>query len=287
MSDIRFSLIMATLGRKEEVEFFFKSLIVQSYKNFELIVVDQNSDDHIKNLCKAYNENFDIKYIYSEEKGLSKARNKGLKIATGNVIAFPDDDCEYERNILLNVIEFFKANEEYNIVTFKSIDMISGRDSNNIWAKENCDIGYKNIFETCTSYTIFIKTMKKSDVVFDERLGVGAYFGSAEECDMVFNLLHKGYKGRYIKDWHAYHPIKEENKNRYYNYALGLGAFAKKEVVYRKNYSYAFQAIEYVLFRPIGGMIVSIIKLNKNSLRKYCYVFVGRVRGFIEYKISG
>lgn len=99
---MKFSLILATLGRDKEVANFLESLKNQSYKNFELIVVDQNQDGKIDNIIQEYKKDFFINHIKIKEKGLSYARNVGLKYINGEIVAFPDDDCEYPENLLEN-----------------------------------------------------------------------------------------------------------------------------------------------------------------------------------------
>lgn len=54
---MKISLIMATLGREVEVEVFLNSLSRQTMQDFELIVVDQNNHDKVKNLCDQYQKN--------------------------------------------------------------------------------------------------------------------------------------------------------------------------------------------------------------------------------------
>lgn len=279
----KISLIMATLGREREVRNFIQSLLMQNYKNYELIIVDQNDEDFIKKISEEYIDKIKIIYVHSEKKGLSLSRNLGLKCASGDIIAFPDDDCEYSQGMLEDIINKFE-NEDIDIVTFKSIDKISKADSNNKWESTVQEVNIFNLFKTSISYTIFIKTKNIKDIYFDEKLGVGAYFGSAEESDMLASLLCKSYKGKYYPSIFAYHPIKMELNDRYFKYALGLGAFVKKELFYRKDYKYFFKGIQYIFIRPIGGLIVSLLKFRIESVKRYKGVFAGRFLGFIKYQ---
>lgn len=57
---MKISLIMATLGREVEVEVFLNSLSRQTMQDFELIVVDQNNHDKVKNLCDQYQKKFPL-----------------------------------------------------------------------------------------------------------------------------------------------------------------------------------------------------------------------------------
>ena len=102
----------------------FDSLKTQTYKNFEVIIIDQNEDDYVKRLYEEYKDKFIIKYIHSDEKGLSKARNKGLKYVDGDIIAFPDDDCEYKYNFLYDILDTFKNNENLNMNQMHFVKLI-------------------------------------------------------------------------------------------------------------------------------------------------------------------
>ena len=59
---MKISLIMPTINTYDELDLFLKSLSIQTYKNFELIVIDQNNELNIVDLIEKYQNDFDIKY---------------------------------------------------------------------------------------------------------------------------------------------------------------------------------------------------------------------------------
>ena len=75
------SLIMPTLNRFDDIYIFMESLLEQTYKNFELIIVDQNDNDKVKEIADKYVDRLDIKYIKSSKKGLSYNRNLGIDLS--------------------------------------------------------------------------------------------------------------------------------------------------------------------------------------------------------------
>jgi glycosyltransferase involved in cell wall biosynthesis len=82
----------------------------QSYKNVEIIVIDDGSRDNTKEVLKEFMN--DIKYINQENRGLPGARNRGLQEATGDYIAFLDADDYWEPDkleIQMNVLESLPA----------------------------------------------------------------------------------------------------------------------------------------------------------------------------------
>lgn len=278
---MKFSLILPTINITKELELFLTSLKNQSYKDFELIVIDQNDNNTVFEIIEKFEQDFDIKYIKSLEKGLSLNRNKGLMMVEGNIVAFPDDDCEYDIDTLEKVVKFFQNNPNKKIYSCRTLER--GKDyGTGIMLDYDTKITTKNVEDTVKSITFFVNYSFEDIELFDEQLGVGGIFGSGEETDYVLRLLHKGYEGEYFANDIIYHPAKKGNYDdleRAYKYALGYGALVKKEVKERKNILYLFKFWKK-LIRNIGGMIIT-----KN--RKYhSVVLEGRIRGYLKYKVD-
>jgi len=93
---------------------FIKSILSQSYSNFELIVIDDNSKDKTRKILSKFsnNENF---FVLRNKKnlGVAKSRNKGIKIASGDFIAFCDSDDFWEEDKLVNQVKLL---ESYDVV---------------------------------------------------------------------------------------------------------------------------------------------------------------------------
>ena len=84
-----FSVIIPTFNRSGFIKSAIDSVLGQTYEDFELIVVDDGSDDGTDKLIKEYTDKR-IKYFYQENKGVSLARNKGIEESSGKYIAFLD-----------------------------------------------------------------------------------------------------------------------------------------------------------------------------------------------------
>ena len=271
---------MPTINVTTELELFLKSLKVQTYRDFELIVVDQNEGDEVFEIVKNYEEEFKIKYAKSDEKGLSLNRNRGLVLMEGEIVGFPDDDCEYQPDTLEKVVTFFKRKKNYQIYSCRTLER--GKNyGTGVMEKKDMDIKKDCVDTTVKSITFFVNYGKDDIILFDESLGVGATFGSGEETDYVLTLLHKGYKGRYFANDIIYHPAKKGNYSdldRAYKYALGFGALVKKEVKGRKNRFYILKYWKRQ-FRSFIGMLIT-----KNK-KYHKVVMKGRKIGYTKYKI--
>lgn len=91
-----------------------ESIINQSYKNFEIIVIDDGSIDNTKEVCDKYPI---VKYIYQTNAGLSAARNTGIKYATGGYLVFLDADDWLLENALENNLEILIDNSNLAFVS--------------------------------------------------------------------------------------------------------------------------------------------------------------------------
>lgn len=107
------SVIVPVYKAEQYLERCVKSILEQTYQNFELILVDDGSPDGSPILCDKWAEKDSRVYvIHKENGGASSARNAGLKIAKGNWIAFADSDDWLDRTALKTLYDL--ANQ-YNV----------------------------------------------------------------------------------------------------------------------------------------------------------------------------
>lgn len=105
----KISVIMPVYNVEKFIRQSLESVLNQTYKNLEIILVDDGSKDSSGKICDEYSKIDDrIKVIHKENGGLSTARNAGLDVATGKYVMFIDSDDFYEHNsceVLYNEIE--------------------------------------------------------------------------------------------------------------------------------------------------------------------------------------
>lgn len=95
------SIIVPVYNVEKYIEQCLQSIFNQSYKNIEVIIVNDGSTDNSKSIIKKFcNKYKNIIYIEQKNQGLSMARNRGLKEAKGNYIAFVDSDDYIDRNYI-------------------------------------------------------------------------------------------------------------------------------------------------------------------------------------------
>lgn len=105
------SVIIPVYNSSKHIRECLDSVIKQTYKNLEIILVDDNSTDDSVEIIKSYNDKR-IKLIESKENaGAAESRNKGVKEATGNYICFIDSDDFWKLNKIEKQVRFIKNKE--------------------------------------------------------------------------------------------------------------------------------------------------------------------------------
>lgn len=113
------SIVIPTYYRPKDLSELFNSLLKQTVKPFEIIVVDDTPTDAIKNVCEAYYSRFKeigIELIYvknwREQPSLTIARNIGVSVAKGDIILFLDSDVIICSDYIERILEVFEARRE-------------------------------------------------------------------------------------------------------------------------------------------------------------------------------
>lgn len=121
---MKLSVIIPVYNCEKYIEDCVLSVVNQTYKNIEIILINDGSNDSSPQICKKFANSYDnIKYISQENMGVSVARNRGKKVATGDLITFVDSDDTIDSDmyqVLVNLIE----NEKCDIAhcSYKRID---------------------------------------------------------------------------------------------------------------------------------------------------------------------
>lgn len=276
--DLKVSLILATVNNTRELERFFFALDLQRYRNFEVIVVDQNPDDRLQPMIERYQKLFPIRHIRSA-RGLSRARNAGLKHITGDIVGFPDDDCWYQPALLAELVSWFNAHPEMDGLCGRPTDE-RGITTIGRFSETGGRITRMNIWTRTNSNTLFFRREVVNRVGgFNEKLGLGSGtpWGSAEDVDYPLRAIGMGFSLYYSPAFQVYHPDVIHNQaylaERAFSYAAGMGYVMR-------NHQYPRWYFYYFLLRPLGGAVLQALKRNPARRDYYRYVFKGRLYGW-------
>ena len=184
---MKVSVIIPTFNRKKTLGRAIESVRNQSLSPFEILIIDDGSNDGTKEWVK---ESFqDIKYIYQNNQGVSSARNKGIKYAYGDWIAFLDSDDEWLPSKLYEQVKAIGSNPEIKFFHTNEI-WIRNEVRVNQMKKHKKHGGY--IFEKCLDIcrvspsSVLIKKEIFDDIgTFDESLRV------CEDYDLWLRITSK------------------------------------------------------------------------------------------------
>jgi len=145
------SIIVTTFNRELYLKETIKSILNQSFKNFELIIVDDYSNYDIDTLIKNFNDNRIILLKNDSKKNIARNRNLGLKHSKNEIIAFCDDDDTWEKDKLQKQINLI--NKGYNFV-FTNLRLVNYDNNFKVYKRGFISNLIFNFLSTSLSYKI-------------------------------------------------------------------------------------------------------------------------------------
>lgn len=279
------SLILATLGRTDDVGILIRSLVAQSDRRFELLVVDQNTDDRLlRFIHEGQASGLDITHLRLDRPSLSGARNLGLAHATGDVVAFPDDDCWYEKDTVKAMLQAFSEDSTCDGIIGQWVEQALAQNHRPSPEQLSSQAWRRFRGGNASSITLFIKRALLVRLGgFDERFGVGRWYGAGEETDFILRALSSGATLISRPDISVHHRFSTTSATRLLEdcgntrkRARGTGG------LYAKH-----RLAPWVVIR---GLIAPVITpLTKGDIRnaiRGCFVSLGRTEGFINWRMK-
>jgi glycosyltransferase involved in cell wall biosynthesis len=273
------SLILCTVGRVSELEDFFVSISNGGVAT-ELIVVDQNNDPSlVARLVDSVSSRFvKVTALHVPKISLAFARNQALAVAQGRYVAFPDDDCTYPLGLIAAVEArladpMFSQKWKGMCFRFPGARPHIGR-----------SIGRFDLMGKVISFSFVAQRLDDEGHVlfFDERLGVGNFFGAGEESEYLFRGLGRG-RLLYIKDVLVFHPEKTLTSfERERSYGRGFGALAR---VFICDGSFQGMILSLkILLGPIFKIAWSAATVKWSAIPYIWTSARARVEGFVKFE---
>jgi glycosyltransferase involved in cell wall biosynthesis len=279
------SLIICTRDRANLLKTCLQSLSQSSTELHEVIVVDQSSDiGPTRSILQELSPIIPtLRHVPTETRGLSKARNVGIKVSTGDIIAFTDDDCIVTKNWAGAIVGEFKRDKKIMAVYGKVPPVFDGGDNKKLLAirlkadrQEYNSLVNPWEFQSGNNMALRRGVFEKIGY-FDELLGPGAELRNCDDADMAYRLLRNGLKVIYTPEAVIYHRLWREDLEALRvekDYNIGAGALFIKHLRYGDVYVLKL-ILDRLLFRGIGNIALATLTRNKHRLLKgYCYLFV-------------
>lgn len=190
------SLLVATTNRLTLVERLLRSLVEQKHKNFEIVFVYEEScaTDAVA-LIEVFQATLDIKALSVPPCGISKARNLGLSLLTGDLVSFPDDDCVYTPDTLSEIVSIFRTYPKVDGLLAARADLDATVPAG---AGTNATgmVSRYALFGCSETFLQFYRShCVRSVGSFDEKLGAGTGlpYGCGEDTDYALRAMRAGF----------------------------------------------------------------------------------------------
>ena len=197
MSKPFFSVIIPTYNRSSLLNKAIKSVFKQNFNDYEIIIIDSNSNDNTEEIIKSFDQE---KIIYKKIEtigNIAKSRNEGIKSSNGTWLAFLDSDDEWHENKLKKTHLVIQNNNIHTVCTNMWIIEQDSKKKQIYRYGPYTDQFYKSllIFGNCisTSSSVVNKDfITKNNINFNERQD----FISTEDFDFFLNIARK--KGKFF-----------------------------------------------------------------------------------------
>lgn len=156
------SVVMPAYNSENFIEHAINSVLNQSYKNWELYIIDDCSDDKTSKIAKKFSINDNrIRYFkLNKNSGAAIARNKGIDFSSGKYIAFLDSDDTWYQNKLKIQVTFMEENDiQFSCTDYEKINE-NGEKTNRI-VKSKPEINYKGVLKNCPGNSTVIYNSKQ------------------------------------------------------------------------------------------------------------------------------
>jgi glycosyltransferase involved in cell wall biosynthesis len=191
---IKFSVIIPTYNRLDNLKIALNSVLKQTYQEFEIIIVDDGSKDKTQEYIESLKNN-KIKYIWQENSGLpSVARNNGIKLATNEWISFLDSDDFWEKDKLEFVKNEILNNQKENLVAIGHWEnlLVNGIKKNILKHGIESDNIYEELLFKGNVYSTSAMTVRKNILDKLDGYNISAKYYIVEDYELWLRVSKMG-----------------------------------------------------------------------------------------------
>ncbi|KAF0161822.1 MAG: hypothetical protein FD157_4097 [Rhodocyclaceae bacterium] len=280
---MKISLILATVGRSADVGRFVQSLVAQTDRRFELIVVDQNTDHRLApHIDEAVDAGIELTHVRLERPSSSGARNLGLRHAAGEIVAFPDDDCWYEPDVVATILSRLDQDHSVDGVVAQWVEQAAASPARPTTGVLSLVAWRRFRDGDASAISLFLKTEAVTRLGgFDTAFGLDRWFGGGEETDLLLRVLADGARLVRSPESRVHHHFGSPG-------AADLKADCRRARTRARGTGgiYAKHGLEpWVIARGLAAPIVKpLAGGNLRSALKGACVALGRLEGYLAWK---
>ena len=203
-NSIKISVMIPVYNGGEKITSCIESVLNQTIKDYEIVIVDNNSTDNTEQVIKKYaSKNKKIKYVFESKKGRGSARNTGVKNCSGEIIVMTDADCIVPNNWLEMITEPITEESEIAVMGFE-YNLNKGFWSENTQKAD--EEFYKNISDGNYIKTIDTKNFAIKKNVFDKE-NFNTNISTSEDLEFYLSIKDN-VKIRYLPNIKVGHAHK-------------------------------------------------------------------------------
>jgi len=204
---MRLSIVVIALNEEDYISNLLDSLKIQTFKDFEVILVDGQSTDKTVDVAKKYSQYFDLNIIVADKRGTGYQRNLGVKNSKYEDVVFFDADNVLPVNFLEKTIEFVENNKADCITgIYKPLEP-SLYTKVSMFIHNIYVISQKKRSPVATGTFMYFKKSVFNDVNgFDETILYG------EDSDIVKRAVEKGYKFEVMENPKSHFSLEDTMK---------------------------------------------------------------------------
>ena len=271
MKNDMISIIIPIYNVEKYLEKCLDSILNQTYKNLEIILIDDGSTDNSPNICNSYCEKDKrIKIIHKNNEGVSSARNKGIELSKGKYIVFIDSD-DYVSNEHIEVLYDCIISNNVDLVISNLIDISEDGIILNNEEKEsflmNKDQCLKELLSEDNFYHLCCGNIYRKDLL--EKIRFNCKYRIAEDLDFLYRYI-KQISSAYFLSKNTYYYLKREGSatnsiySEKWNDELKICNFIISEMVELENNFHKYAKRKYIRLNINQAYR---FKLNKNQTK--------------------
>ncbi len=271
--EIKISVVIPTFNNGQLLKRCINSVLSQTYKNFEIIIIDNYSKDETSEIITRFKDKR-ISHIKIYNNGIiAKSRNLGIKKSTGQWIAFLDSDDIWYPNRLKKISKYFNERYRYDLISTNEYMVY---ENSNVKKRLFYELNSKNNYKTLLLYgnklspsasVVRKEFLIKNSIYFKEDKN----FITVEDYDFWLIIALNKARFKFLDSFEGEYLVHSNNssskKNLHNNNLFNLIEFHTLNVQ-------TFEKNKNELLKKLINLRKSIIKLKSRQLKEFLYVFI-------------
>lgn len=288
------SVIIPVYNREKLIGECLRSVLAQSHRNLQVILIDDGSTDGTLEICKEFAAaDSRICLLQPGHQGVSGARNAGLEAARGEYVFFVDSDDVIHPKLLSALCRGMEdsgaalGGSGLRIVSHSNWDKIYPHMENQTGEGETEFVSHADtvhaLFRSITPLNIIAGVMMRRDLIGDTRFATDLFIG--EDFWFIYQNLIKGASAAFLKERWYYYRYHEANISNNFSYEGFLTRFRRRELVWKSEE--ALNRPDNVALQKQDAFDVYLRCIRENPPEEDLRKIIGTVKQYRKALLSG